>query len=484
MSSARQNYLKKFKSSLRSYAKKGWDISTINPDTLSTSILRKGAQAYITGKATKISEVTGKTITYSPYRARQEGAAKAKQTVAKKSEDSITYRFKRQAQQEMALSKARLSQAEKRYFKAKADKITTDLKYKGKLSAAKSKAQLEFDKKENKLAEAEREYLSKQKYYLEMYVPTSFEYKKHKEELEKYRQEKEYEEYYATAQWSSPKPETPVKSPEEIEAEKRGIPHNVYLAKKESEKVLELIDSGKYIRQEIGKKFEGKAIIVDAKTGELVATVDDNALGERSSYYDFVDRDKFLQDYEELPSKNLESKSTTSGNSYDSSDDGYYDNYYNDYDYEYYGEYDEETLSQFFDSLPQKMRYHAYNNIEDIPDIMSKDATIDEMENMLDNMLSYNSENDEILSYLKTIKDEQIEEEGREEFFKRIRTRFSYIQTSMYIVIHTSDDDSIVEYASQIIAVIKDVPQVPDYIQDELREMCPKHEKRSHHKKK
>ena len=106
MASKRQEYLKKFKSSLRSFSKKGWDISGINPEELSTQTLRKGAQKYITGKATKTSAITGKIITYSPYIARQEGVAKAKQTVEQRSKDSVIYRFKRKAQQEMALSKA------------------------------------------------------------------------------------------------------------------------------------------------------------------------------------------------------------------------------------------------------------------------------------------------------------------------------------------------------------------------------------------
>lgn len=477
MSTARQNYLKKFKSSLRSYAKKGWDVSTINPDTLSTSILRKGAQAYITGKATKISEVTGEIITYSPYRARQEGVAKAKQTVVKKSEDSITYRFKRQAQQEMALAKARLSQAEKRYFKAKADKVTADLKYKGKLSAAKSKAQLEFDKKENKLADAEREYLSKQKYYLEMYVPTSFEYKKREEELEKYRQEKEYEEYYATAQWSSPKPETAEEKIEKMwnenkekwglgalrplqlknltEEEKKAYESFKEKERKKDEERSEALKLQQDINLTTGKWTivqEGyKVLIIDTETGEVISIYERNKREGRELIEYLYDSayENVLEHRKDLINEDDDEEHTD----YSEPDYGFED-------------YDEEYFSD------------DYNTMGDV------NMTIDDMEKELNQLLNTNSENDEVLAYIKQIKEAQEQQEGRENFYKRIQSRFMQVAQNLYVVASDSKQEQIVRSASLVIGIIKDVPTVPTYMQDEIRSLVPNHTKSSKKKAK
>ena len=121
----KQDYLKKFKSSLRYYKRKGWTLPEVKPEELSFKQLKAGAQKYITGKAYKIDTETGKTIAYSPIKARQEGVKKAQQTLEKRKSEDVFFKVEQREKQIYNLAKAREIKAQKRMYETRATAITS-----------------------------------------------------------------------------------------------------------------------------------------------------------------------------------------------------------------------------------------------------------------------------------------------------------------------------------------------------------------------
>lgn len=479
MSKSRKDYLKSFKSSIRRFSKSGWNIPEINYNELSLSQLRKGAQAYITGKATKISAISGKEITYSPYRARQEGSAKAAATIRKKSEDSLIYKWKLREQRSMNLAKAREAQAQKRYYEAKAQQTTYRLKNKSTFTPEYYKLTEKLDTATEKLAKAEADRARQVELFNSRYVPSSFEYKKRARELEGIEESSSYEYEPGPPSPVEQKqvqvtPSDPLENLRHYDKDshiRHSTRDNAEKAHEEERKVQELIDSGKYI---VDKENN---TIIDAETGELIATFANNLSYSKNpdSYYLFVDKEQFEEDYQENYLKTHDDFTLEEPTPAPAPDD--YD-YEEDYDYSDENEADyypyTEQYDEFVEGLPKHLRYYADRYPETVPKVMSKDMTVDELDARLDSLLSANSQNEAVLAYIKRIKDQRIAQEGKTEFYKRIRHKMQLIEQEIYVVTYDSNGEEVVTSASIVIAIIMEVPQVPQYIQDELRKLTPK----------